>query len=126
MRKSIKLVSLMLVLVMLVAVLASCAKSLSGVYTAEIGGDLAGAKHSLNFKSGKTVVFTVTTTLVGNSDSKEYEGEYKIEEADDGTMSITFTFEDDGAKEYNGTKTFTEDKDDGTITIGGIEYKKQD
>ena len=109
----------------LVFVLVSCGKTLSGTYTAS--GDLlglAGGKVSYTF-SGSKVTVSKTTSFLGNSKTTEYDGKYEITEADDGTMSIKFTFEDSDASEYNGTKTFKENKDAGTITIGLITYTKQ-
>ena len=108
----------------LVFVLVSCGKTLSGTYTA--GGDIgiAGAKTSYTF-SGSKVTVSVTGSFLGSSTTTEYEGEYEIIEAEDGTMSIKFTFEDEDAKEYTGTKTFKEDKEAGTITIGIVTYTKQ-
>ena len=109
----------------LVFVFVSCGKTLSGTYTA--GGDLGGivgGKTSYTF-SGSKVTISVTGSLLGSSKTTEYKGEYEIIEAEDGTMSIKFTFEDSDAKEYTGTKSFKEDKDAGTITIGMITYTKQ-
>ncbi len=123
----VRIAAVALVLVMLTAVLASCGTTLSGVYSGELGiGSLVGGKLSYNFKGSK-VTITVTTTLLGSTSSQEFEGKYEITEADDGTQSITFTFEsdDEDAKSYGGTKTFAQDKDAGTITIGGLTYTKQ-
>ena len=109
----------------LVFVFVSCGKTLSGTYTA--GGDfggIVGGKTSYTF-SGSKVTISVTGSLLGSSKTTEYKGEYEIIEAEDGTMSIKFTFEDSDAKEYTGTKSFKEDKDAGTITIGMITYTKQ-
>ncbi len=110
----------------MILMLVSCGKTLSGTYSAE--GDLlglAGNKTSYTF-SGSKVTVTTTTTLLGNSKTNEYKGEYEITEAADGTMTITMTFESEDAAEYNvSSKSFSEDKDAGTITIGVITYKKQ-
>ncbi len=110
----------------LVFVLVSCGKTLSGTYSTEAGlGGLVGGKHSYTF-SGSKVTVTASTTLLGNTTTKEYKGTYEINEAEDGSMTITITFEDSDASEYSvSSKTFKEDKDAGTITIGLITYTKQ-
>ncbi len=124
MKKFTKVLALVVVAAMLCLALASCGKTLSGTYTAggDIGG-LAGAKTSYTF-SGSKVTVSVTTTLLGSQKTTEYEGKYEIAEAKDGSMTITFTFEDSEAKEYTGTQKFAEDKDAKTITIGMITYTK--
>ncbi len=119
-----KVLALVLVL-SLVFVMASCGKTLSGTYSADgsLFG-LAGGKVSFTF-SGSKVTVSETKTFLGNTSTEEYKGSYEITEADDGTMSIKFTFEDSDASKYAGTKTFKENKDAGTITIGMTTYTKQ-
>ncbi len=121
-----KVLSLMLVVAMVCVLFASCAKTISGTYVAGGNlGDIAGANTSYTF-SGSKVTVTVTTTFLGNASTTEYEGTYEITEAEDGSMTISMTFEDSDASTYEVTnKTFKEDKDAGTITIGLITYTKQ-
>ena len=126
MKKLTKVLALAIVVAMVCVALASCGKTLSGTYTA--GGDLAGlagAKTSYTF-SGSKVTVSVTTTLLGSQKTTEYEGKYEIKEADDGSMTITFTFENEDAKEYKGEYKFAENKDEKTITIGLVTYTKAD
>lgn len=124
MKKSLKLVSLILAITIICVLFASCSTMLSGVYSSEAGlGSLAGGKVSYNFKGTKVTV-TVTTTLLGSTNSTSYDGGYEITTADDGTQAIVFTFEDEDASTYTGTKSFTQDKDAGTVTIGGVVYTK--
>lgn len=109
----------------LVFVLVSCGKTLSGTYTADgsfLG--LAGGKISYTF-SGSKVTVTETKSFLGNEKTTEYKGEYEITEADDGSMTIKLMFEDSDASAYAGTKTFKEDKDAGTITIGLVTLTKK-
>lgn len=123
--KKMKKVLALVLALSLVFVLVSCGKTLSGTYTAS--GDvfgLAGGKVSFTF-SGSKVTVSETKTFLGNSSTEEYKGSYEITEADDGSMSIKFTFEDSDASKYAGTKTFKENKDAGTITIGMTTYTKQ-
>ena len=49
MKKMTKIFSLVMVLVLVCLVFASCAKTLSGTYSAEVGGSIAGGKISLSF-----------------------------------------------------------------------------
>ena len=100
--------------------LTSCEEQLSGVYV----NDALGTETSYNFRGDKVTV-TVTTTLLGNVISKAYEGEYEITRTDGRTDIIDFDFDSDKAALYDGEKTFSENKDDGTVTIGGIEYTKK-
>ena len=58
------------------------------------------------------------------TETKTYEGKYEITEKDDGKMEITFTFENDEAKTYGGTQSFSIDKENDTIKIGLVTYKR--
>ncbi len=120
--KTFKRVLALALAVVMVFALVSCSKKLSGTYSAEIGGSIAGSKTSYTF-SGSKVTISVTGTLLGGSNTKSFEGEYEIIEADDGTMSIKFTFENEEAEEYTGTFAFSEGED--SIKIGMFTYKKQ-
>lgn len=127
MKKSIKIIAVVMIVTMLALSLVSCGKTISGTYTGELSlGGLAGAKAAYEFK-GSNVNLTVTTSLLGMSSSETFEGKYEIAENDDGKLEITFTFEGDGSSTYNGTFSFEEGKDaDGnkTISIGGATYTK--
>ena len=113
MKKSIRVLALVMALTMVLFVFASCGKKLSGKYSAEVLG--SGATYE--FKGSKV---TITVKLLGSS-VFDAEGTYKI----DGD-EITFTFESDDkeADEYNGTFDFEEKED--SIKIGIVEYKKVD
>jgi uncharacterized lipoprotein YehR (DUF1307 family) len=125
MKKLTKVLALAIVVAMACLALASCGKTLSGTYTAELDVGIAGAKTSYTFKGSKVTV-TKTGSLFGAQNTTEYEGKYVITEAKDGSMTITFTFEDSDAKEYTGEYKFAEDKDAKTITIGVVTYTKAD
>ncbi len=113
MKKSIRVLALVMALTMVLFVFASCGKKLSGKYSAEVLG--SGATYE--FKGSKV---TITAKLLGSA-IFEAEGTYKIE--DD---KITFTFEsdDEDASDYNGTFDFEEKEN--SIKIGIVEYKKVD
>lgn len=119
-----KITSLLLVCVLLVGCvfsLASCAKVLNGKYEldAKVGS------KTYEFK-GKSVV--ITYEVLGFE--KSVEGEYSIDENDDGDLEITFTFAEDekDADEFKGTFAFAEGKegDESYIKIGGVKYVKVD
>lgn len=123
MKNITKILALVLVLSMVCIVFASCGKTLSGTYKAELGStSLVGGETVYTF-SGKKVTISVTAGALGFEKTTEFEGTYEITEEDDGDMKITFTFEDKDAEKYNQTATFEETEDG--IKIGLIEYKKQ-
>ena len=125
MKKFVRILALSLVAVMLCAALASCAK-VSGAYSAELDIALAKVKVTYDFTSASKVTMTLKGEFLGQVETKSYEGKYEITENDDGTMEITFTFEDenDDTKTYGGTKTFAIDKENNTIKIAGVTYTK--
>ena len=130
MKKTIKIISITLVIAMLTLVLASCGpKILLGTYTSEGSlGSIAGAKTSYTFSGVKNVTLTSTTTLLGSTSTSEYKGTYELKTAADGTQQITLTFEDSDASSYSGTYTFEQGKtEDGveTIKIGMSTYTKK-
>ena len=114
MKKTIRIVALMLVLVMSVCALASCGKKLSGEYAA--GGDLAGTSYT--FKGSK-----VTIEMGG----VEAEGTYKIK-GDKITIEFADENEDDASwsdifQLLNGEHDF--EKGDDYIKIGDTKYTKE-
>lgn len=119
-----KAIALVLVFSLLCIALASCGKTLSGTYSATIGGDTIGVKTSYKF-SGSKVTITVGGSLLGASTETSIDGTYEITE-EDGAQFITFTFKSgDDASKYSGKHTFAENKDNKTITIDGVVYTKQ-
>ena len=116
MKKTTKLLALLLVAVLLTMTLASCG-GISGKYSAE----LLGTGVELEFKGSKV---NARFKVLG-SYGDPIEGKYKIKKADD-KMEITFTFEDenDDTKAYGGTQSFSIDKENDTIKIGLVTYKK--
>lgn len=119
MKKTLRIVALVLVLAMSVCVLASCGKKLSGEYAA--GGDFAGTSYT--FKGSKV---TIKYTVLGFE--KTIEGEYEITTNDDDKEVIIFTFGDDAedADKYEGEFAFAEGKEGDTeyIKIGIAKYTK--
>ncbi len=116
-----KIISAVLVCVLLlgtVFTLASC--GISGTY--ENGAT------TIKF-SGSKVVITDSVEILGAVTTKTYEAKYKIEDADEGKQTITFTYEDGADKHLvlNGTKTFEEGKAGDTkyVKIGLVTYNKK-
>ena len=78
MKKSIRILAVVMALLMVTLVFASCGKTLKGAYKAEIGlGGLAGYTAVYEF-SGKKVEITKTATLLGQSNTTTLEGTYEI------------------------------------------------
>ena len=126
MKKLVRVLSLTLVAVMLCATLASCGK-VSGAYAAELDLGVASGKVTYDFGAFGKVAMTVEgDTIFTDAKSKTYEGKYEITEKEDGKMEITFTFEDenDDTKTYGGTQAFAIDKDNDTVKIGLVTYKR--
>ncbi|MGN1095888.1 MAG: hypothetical protein ACI4QR_05825 [Eubacteriales bacterium] len=116
-KKISRIVALMLVFSLICLALASCGKTLSGKYSSE---DVLDSGVTYTFRGSKV---TVTAKIYGFE--KSFDGKYEIIKADDGTEQIKFTFESSDASEYAGTFSFSEDKDNKTITIGIFTYTKQ-
>ena len=121
-----KLLSTILACVLLlgcVFTLAGCVVSvgpmtmISGTY--ELDAVVAGAKYDFG-AFGKV---TVTVELLGAATS--FEGKYKVNNKQD-PNEITFTFEDEDAKEYSGTFDFASGEEDGVkyIKIGLLKYNE--
>ena len=127
MKKTIRIIAVLVVAVMVCAMLASCSKMLFGTYSGEANLLIAGAKASYKF-AGSSVTLTITTSsIIGSSSTSEYKGTYTIDKTEDGAEQITFTFEGDGSS-YSGTSSFSEGKNangKSYIKIGGIEFTKQ-
>ena len=124
MKKTAKILALVLAVSMLCIVFASCGKTISGTYKFDATVLDSGVVTTYKF-SGSKVSLTVDTKVLGNVTSSDtFEGKYEIAEAESGDLQITFTFEDSDAEKYNLTQTFEEG--DGTIKIGLVTYTKVD
>ena len=122
MKKSIRILAVVLALTAILCVLASCGKTISGTYEAEV--DALIMKYTATYEfSGSKVNITKKTTLLGSVSTAEFEGTYEITENDDGTMEITFDIENGDDQIKSGTFAFEEGKD--YIKIGLIQYNKK-
>ena len=113
MKKTVRILALVMALATVLCVFAACGKTLKGEYSAEI----AGTGVTYEFKGSKV---TITTKVLGTK-AFEAEGTYKIK---DDEITITFESDDEDAKKYSGTFDFEEGDD--YIKIGVAKYTKAD
>ena len=119
----IKLLSLTLVTVMLITMLASCGKSLSGTYSSKL--ELLGQSWDVTYTfKGSKVEAVSKTTFLGKVNTEECSGTYKIAENSDGSLEISFDFEEENDLFKDGTYTFSEGED--YIKIGNSQYNKEE
>lgn len=113
-----KIISTVLVCVLLLGTLltlASCAKTVRGTYTGELNLGITTVHTELAFDGNAVKI----TSGVGNV-AAIYNATYEITEAEDGSMTITFTYAE-GADEhsiFNGEMSFSE------ITENDVKYIK--
>ena len=119
-----RIISTLLVCALLlgcVLTMASCSKILMGKYELDAG---IGSK-TYEFSIPNKVVITYEVLTV----EKTIEGTYKIAEAEDGNLEITFTFAgEEEADEYAGTFSFVQGEENGIkyVKIGGLKYTMVD
>ena len=112
MKKTIRIIAVAMVAVMLCLCLASCGKTLSGLYKSpEVLGTYTTYKFSGSKVTAEAYVAGVKVT------DGSFEGKYAIKDGE-----ITFTYEING-EEKSLTQSF-EELDDGSIKIGIVTYKK--
>ena len=121
MKKFTKVIAIVLVLVTLVCVFASCSKKLSGKYQGEMNLVIAKYQVTYNFSGSKVTVTHTTSNVITGSETTTVEGKYEITESDNG-MEITFTFEGDDDVAKSATYLFEEGED--YIKINGVKYTK--
>ena len=117
----IKIASVMIALLMMACVFASCAKKLSGSYQAGLSLLGQGADVTYTF-SGSKVEATQKLTILGSVKSNTVSGTYEITENADGSMEITFDFEEESDIFKDGTYTFSEGE--GYVKIAGVTYSE--
>ena len=124
-----KIISTILVCVLLlgcVTSLVSCSNMLIGKYESGLDAGLGGAKVVYEFTPfGYTK--TTTTEVLGHSKDTVEEGKYKITEDGEGKLTITFTYEVDGAEKTE-SAAFAQGEENGEkyIRIGLFTFNKVD
>ncbi len=116
-----KLAAFVLAMLMMTCIFASCAKTLSGSYEAELSLLGQGVNVTYTF-SGSKVTVTSKVTILGTVNTEEIKGTYEIAENADGSLEITFDFEEETATFRDGTYTFSEEEN--SIKIAGVPYNK--
>ena len=107
MKKTTKILALVLVVAMLGCMLVACGKTLKGTYSMEAFGTGA----AMTFSGSKV---TISVKLLG-TELSAVDGTYKIE---DNKITLSFDSEEDDVKKYNGTFDFEEGED--YIKIGAF------
>ena len=123
----VRVVALSLIAVMMVCVLASCGKTISGTYEAKVGVEgLAGYTATYTF-SGKKVTAVKTAEIAGFEKETTLNGTYEITENDDGELQIKISFETEDDDVKSGIFPFSEGEEDGVkyIKIAGIKYTEK-
>ena len=121
MKKTVRVLALVMVALMLCLALTSCAKTIKGKYKAEINVLLASYEVVYEFKGKNVTVTRQLKSVVGNVDPVEIKGTYAIEETAGGDLEITFTFEGEDDEIVKGG-TFDFEEGDGYIKIGVAKY----
>ncbi|MBQ8747707.1 MAG: hypothetical protein IJZ08_07575 [Clostridia bacterium] len=107
-----KWIALSLALVLIASFLVSCGTLLNGSYSAEV----LGSKMTYTFTGNKV---TLTVSVLGTQIAS-IDGTYKIKGS---SITLTFGGDEAEAKQYSGSYDFI--KNDDSIKIGLVEYKKQ-
>ena len=100
MKKTLRVIAVVMVAIMLCLSLASCGKKLSGTYSAEVFG--SGVEYEF---SGSKV--TITVKVLG-AEVGSAEGKYSIK---DDKITFEFESEDEDVDKYSGTFDFEEGED---------------
>lgn len=117
MKTTLRIMAMAMVAVMLCLCLASCGKTLKGEYY--FGDkDITKSYTTYEFKGSKVTCEVYAFGKKVSDDS--FEGKYAIKDDE-----ITFTWENEDGEEKSTTLAF-EEKEDGSIKIGMVEYKKAD
>ena len=125
MKKTIKLLAVVMVIAMLAISLVSCAKTLNGKYSAEVNWGLGETTITYEFGfGGKVTKTTLTNSLFGEPKTVVVEGKYEIMEDNNNPEKyvIAFEFENEDRVTYS----YSEGNIDGekVIIINGSTFTK--
>ena len=123
MKKSIRILAVVMALLMVTLVFASCGKTIKGTYEAEVDVVILKYTATYEFSGNKVTATKVTNPLIGDSITVELKGTYEIIENDDGSMDIKLEFETSDDHIKGGTFDFEEGDD--YIKIGLVKYNKK-
>jgi len=116
MKKSVRILAVVMVIALLCVSMVACGKKLSGEY---YFGDKEFTKSYTTYEfSGSKVEVTKTVTLLGTKNSTTINGEYEIK---DDEITLSFETSDDDIK----SGTFAFEETENGIKIGLVEYKKK-
>jgi len=116
-----KVLALALVAVMMLGCLAGCGKTISGSYEAKL--EFLGQSWNVTYTfSGKKVEAVSKVTILGNVKNETSTGTYEITETADGSLEITFDFEEETDLFKDSTYTFVQEES--YIQIGDSQYSK--
>jgi hypothetical protein len=118
-----KLMCVALVLVMVLS-LAACGKTLKGTYEAELDLLLVKTAVTCEFSGSKVTVTQKASSILGNVETETFEGKYEIAENEDGTLEITFEFENEENLFGNNTYTLEQGEDYVKIGVYTLNLKK--
>ena len=122
MKKTIRILSAVMVIAMLALTLVACGKTLNGKYSSEVDWGIVKGEVTYEFK-GKNVTMTTVTGIVGFEKTDVQEGTYEITKSaeDSSKLVIKFTFGDNTT-----TYSFSEGTVDGekVIIINGTNFKR--
>lgn len=124
MKKTVKVLAIVMTIFMLCLSLASCGKKLSGSYKGEINILVASYEVVYEFSGSNVTVTRQVESVIGDTDPVEIKGTYEITEDDDGELKITFKYDTEDDVIDGGTFDFEEGDD--YIKIAGIKYNKID
>ena len=120
-RVSKKIFALVLATVLMLGCLAGCGKIISGSYEAKL--EFLGQSWNVTYTfSGKKVEAVSKVTILGNVKNETSTGTYEITEAADGSLEITFDFEEETDLFKDSTYTFVQEES--YIQIGDSQYSK--
>lgn len=121
-KTAVKGMTLVLVAVVLLCTFTACGRQVpAGAYEAEL--EMFGQSWNVTYTfKGSKVTATNKITFLGEVNTETAEGKYEITENADGTMEITFRFEQENDSFEN--KTYTYEEGEGYIKIGKFKYTK--
>ena len=123
MKKTVRIIAVLMMVAMLSLALVSCGKTLNGKYTAEANWGLGQTTYTYEFTMGGKVTRTTTTdTLFGSPETKTAEGKYEIMEDNDNPDKYVIAFE--FPEEERATYSYSEGNIDGekVIIINGTTF----